>query len=432
MRDLIIIGGGPAGCRAAGIAAKAGLKTALFEGRHVGGVCLNEGCIPTKSLLYSAKIYDYMNGGGARYGVSCVSPILDYAAAVQHKDDVVKKLGAGMRAELKKSGVELISEDAVISSRVNGGFEVRTDVTVYIAAKLLICTGSQPMLPPIKNIERAMTNREILALTEAPESLAIIGGGVIGLEMASLFNSAGSRVTVYEMAEKIAGYFDREISDMLQKIYERKGVTFQLKTTVNDITELDAENVLVSIGRKPSIEGLGLENIGVLTERGAVVTDEFMKTSLPGVFAAGDVNGKSMLAHTAYREAEVAAANILGGREIMDYGAIPSIIYTNPEAAGIGHTLDSAREKGINAAEIKLPMQYSGRFMAENEGDGICKLVLDGNRLIGAHMLGNPCSEIISTIAALMHREITVEQIKNIVFPHPTVAEIIKEVAFHA
>jgi len=209
-------------------------------------------------------------------------------------------------------------------------------------------------------------------------------------------------------------------------------VTFQLKTTVNDITELDAENVLVSIGRKPSIEGLGLENIGVLTERGAVVTDEFMKTSLPGVFAAGDVNGKSMLAHTAYREAEVAAANILGGREIMDYGAIPSIIYTNPEAAGIGHTLDSAREKGINAAEIKLPMQYSGRFMAENEGDGICKLVLDGNRLIGAHMLGNPCSEIISTIAALMHREITVEQIKNIVFPHPTVAEIIKEVAFHA
>ncbi|MDR0325198.1 MAG: NAD(P)/FAD-dependent oxidoreductase [Oscillospiraceae bacterium] len=452
MVDLIILGGGPAGYHAAGLAANGGLKTLLFEKRAVGGVCLNEGCIPSKALLYSAKVYDICNGGGKKYGVTCDNPLLDYAAAVRRKDKVVKKLTAGIEATLKQAGVEIVRETAVIAGRTDGGFEVQAGGTAYQAKALLICTGSEPVLPPVKGAGDAMTNREILSLTQAPETLAVIGGGVIGLEMASLFNSAGSKVTVYEMTDKIAGPFDREISEELQRIYEKKGVVFYLNTAVADVAELGAEKTLVSVGRKPVIDGLGLDAIGVHTERGAVVTDEQMKTSVPGVFAAGDVNGKSMLAHTAYREAEVAVNNIVGAIisrpqmtdclraadsrpyvDRMNYSAIPSVIYTNPEAAGIGETLESAKAKGFDARETRLPMQYSGRFMAENEGGtGLCKLVWQDGRLIGAHLLGNPASEIISTLSAILYREMSLEQIKKIVFPHPTVAEIIKEAVFHA
>jgi dihydrolipoamide dehydrogenase len=413
--DLIIIGGGPAGYHAAETAAKAGLKTLLFEKSAVGGVCLNEGCIPSKALLYSAKLFDYAKGGAAPYGVTCENPVLDYAAAVKRKDKIVRKLTAGIEASLKQAGVEIVREHAVIDGKTVNGREGKN---------ILICTGSEPVLPPIKGIESAMTNREILSLTEIPKTLSIIGGGVIGLEMASLFNSAGSKVTVYEMLDKIAGPFDREISDMLQRIYEKKGVTFRLGTKAEELSG----PTLVSVGRRPVIEGLN-----VFIENGAVVTDEYMKTNIPGVYAAGDCNGKYMLAHTAYREAEAAVNNILGKKDRMDYSAIPSVIYTNPEAAGIGETLETARAKGYDARETKLPMMYSGRFMAENErGEGLCKLVWAGGRLIGAHMLGNPASEIISALSAVMYREMSAGQIKKIIFPHPTVSEIVKEAVFHA
>jgi len=427
--DLIIIGGGPAGYRAAELAARGNLKTLLFEDRSLGGVCLNEGCIPSKALLYSAKLYDYAKGGAASYGVTCENAAFDYTAAVRRKDRVVSMLVGGIESSLKKSGVEILREKAVIQGRGENGFSVNS----RHATNLLICSGSEPMMPPIAGIETAMTNREILALTEVPASLAVIGGGVVGLEMASLFNSAGSNVVVYEMLDKIAGSFDREISKMLQEDCERKGIVFKLNAQVQNISELGTEKVLVSVGRKPRTEGLGLESIGVHTERGAIVTDEFMKTSQPGVYAAGDVNGKFMLAHTAYREAEVAINNMCGKKDMMDYSAIPSVIYTNPETAGIGETLESAAAKGIAASETKLPMQYSGRYLAENDGaNGICKLVFSNNRLIGAHMLGNPCSEVISTLAAVMHARMGIDQIKKIVFPHPTVAEIVKEAVYHA
>jgi dihydrolipoamide dehydrogenase len=231
------------------------------------------------------------------------------------------------------------------------------------------------------------------------------------------------------MADKVAGPFDREISGMLQKVYEKKGVEFRLGTKAGEITG----TTLVSSGRKPVTEGFGLESLGVFIENGAVVTDEYMKTNIPGVYAAGDVNGKWMLAHAAYREAGVAVSNILGKKDRMDYGAIPSVIYTDPEAAGIGETLESALAKGYKARETKLPMQYSGRFTAENEwGGGICKLVWNGDRLIGAHLLGNPASEVVAALSAVLYREMSAEQIKKIVFPHPSVAEIIHEAVYHA
>ncbi|MCL2579944.1 MAG: FAD-dependent oxidoreductase [Oscillospiraceae bacterium] len=433
MYDLIILGGGPGGYHAAGLAAKAGLKTTLFEKRSLGGVCLNEGCIPSKALLHSAKIFDYAKGEGAKYGVNCKEAALDYPAAVARKDKVVATLITGIESTLTKAGVEIIRELGVIKGKAAGGFQVEAAGKGYTARYLLICTGSEPVIPPIKGIEAAMQSRDILALTEIPRTLAVIGGGVIGLEMASLFNSAGSKVTVYEMTDKVAGPFDREISDALQKVYEKKGVAFKLGTAVGDVAALGVEKTLCCVGRKPAITGFGLEALSIPVQKGAVLTDEFMKTGVPGVFAAGDVNGKYMLAHTAYREAEVAVNNILGRRDMMEYHAIPTVIYTNPEAAGIGHTLESAKEQGIAATETKLPLYHSGRYLAENEGgNGVCKLVWSGNRLIGGHILGNPASEIVSTLSALLYRETSAEQIKKIIFPHPTVAEIIKEAVYHA
>ncbi|MCL2544986.1 MAG: dihydrolipoyl dehydrogenase [Clostridia bacterium] len=457
MHDLIIIGGGPAGYHAAELAAKEGLKAVLFEERSLGGVCLNEGCIPSKALLYSAKIFDYANGGGARYGVTCEAAKFDYAAAVRRKAKVVKKLVAGIEATLKREGVEVVKARAEIEGRIEdqikGGFAVRAGGQDYRAAKLLLCTGSEPLLPPIGGLKDAlasgfaMTNREMLALTEPPKRLAIVGGGVIGMEMASLMTSALCEVTVIEMLDKIAGPTDAEIAALLQKEYEKRGVRFLLGAKLTGVDQgsvtyeqggkaevLPCDRALISIGRRPVTAGIGLERIGVEVRQGAVPTDAQQKTNVPGVFAAGDINGTSMLAHTAYREAEVAVNVMCGRKDAMEYDAIPSVIYTNPEAAGVGETLQTARAKGIDAREVTLPMMYSGRYMAENEGGGgICKLVWAGERrLIGVHMLGNPASEIIATAAALISREISLEQAKKIVFPHPSVAEILREGLFHS
>jgi dihydrolipoamide dehydrogenase len=253
------------------------------------------------------------------------------------------------------------------------------------------------------------------------------------LEFASLFNSAGSAVTVYEAADKIAGALDGEIAALLQKAYERKDVVFKLNAAVGGIDELGADVVLLCVGRRPALAGLGLENIGLYIERGAVVTDEQCKTNIPGVFAAGDINGRSMLAHTAYREAEAAVNTMLGKKDRVDYVNIPQVIYTNPEAAGIGETLTTARAKGMDARETKLPLSYSGRFMAENDrAEGLCKLVWRGETLIGAHMLGNPASEVVSALSAILYNEMDREGIRRLVFPHPSVGEIIKEAALHA
>ena len=452
MYDLIILGGGPAGYRAAEIAGKGGLNTLVIEKRALGGVCLNEGCIPSKTLLNSAKLYDYAKGGSAKYGVYSENARLDHAAVVARKNKVVKTLVNGIAYTLKADKVEVIYAEAKIVGRDQEGFTVEADGKTYGAKKLLIATGSEALLPPINGLKEsyeagyAMTNREILSLEAIPESLCIVGGGVIGLEMASYFCSAGCKVTVVEMLTKIAGPTDAEISKLLQDHYAAKGVTFHLGAKVTSFAPgsvtfekdgatqvVNAEKCLVSIGRRAVTKGLGLESIGVLTERGAIITDEQMKTNVPGVFAAGDVNGKSMLAHTAYREAEVAVNTMLGKKDRMNYGAVPSVIYTNPEAASVGETEDTAAKKGLDFAVKKLSMNFSGRYMAENEGGkGICKVLYEKgtDRLLGVAMLGNPAGEIIVAAAEMIEREDRAADIQKIIFPHPTVSEVLRESAF--
>jgi dihydrolipoamide dehydrogenase len=449
--DLIVLGGGPAGYLAAERASQGGLKTAVFEKRALGGVCLNEGCIPSKALLNSAKIFDYTKHAES-YGVHVTGPQLDHAAVVARKNKVVKALVSGIGMKMKKEKVTVIAKAAKITGKSAEGFTVTDGDETYISDRLLIATGSVPVIPPIPGLREGiesgfcLTNREILELTELPESLVVIGGGVIGLEMASYFNSAGSKVTVIEMLDKIAGPTEREISEILLKNYKKAGVDFKLSCKVTAVGKdgvtyeengilktVAASKVLVSIGRKPFTEGIGLETIGVYTERGAVVTDDRLRTNVPNVYAAGDVNGKLMLAHTAYRESEVAVNHMLGKKDIMRYTAIPSVIYTNPEVASVGETPESAAQKGIEAKTVSVSMRLSGRYLAEtDDGNGIAKLVADtkNDRLIGVHLIGSYTSEIIYGAALMLETNLKIDALKELVFPHPTVCEVIREALF--
>ena len=451
MFDLIILGGGPAGYNAAERAADGGLSTLVIEKRALGGVCLNEGCIPTKTLLYSAKIFDYAKHSEA-YGVTLPNPSIDHAKVVARKDKVVKQLVGGIGATMKKAGVTVVYENGEILGRNGDAFRVKAGDTTYEGKRLLICTGSSAAVPPIPGLREGLatgfvtTNHEILDMTTVPKELAVIGGGVIGLEMASYFNSIGSKVTVIEMLDHIGGPTDSEISAILLKNYQKKGVTFMLGTKVTGVgtksvscevdgkpVEVPADCVLCAVGRRANTQGIGLEAIGVLTERGAIVTDEQGRTNVPGVWAAGDVNGKSMLAHTAYREGEVAVSDMLGKKDAVRYISIPSVIYTNPEVASVGETSETIKAKGIEADVHSLTLRYSGRYVAENEGgDGIVKLIVDKehHRVLGVHMIGNYASEIIYGAAMMVENEMRVEDVRHFVFPHPTVCEVIREGMF--
>ena len=451
MYDLIILGGGPAGYNAAERAGHAGLKTLVIEERALGGVCLNEGCIPTKTLLYSAKIYDYAKHG-KDYGVTFGSAEFDHPFVVARKNNVVKQLVSGVGAKLKKSGVEVVKASGVIRERNSEGFVVEADGKQYVGKQLLIATGSAPALPPIDGLQDslkegfALTNREVLDLPALPKTIVVVGGGVIGLEMASYFNSVGSKVYVVEMLDHIAGGVDSDISKLLQKDYASRGVEFILGARVTSIknktvtyekdgkvVEIPADYALVSIGRRPRTAGIGCENIGLKLERGAIVTTEQGKTNVPGVYAAGDVNGKSMLAHTAYREGEVCINTILGKRDRVNYNSIPSVIYTNPEVASVGETTESAKAKGLDVEVQTVTLKYSGRYIAENEhGYGILKVITDKKHknIVGLHMIGSYASEIIYGAAMMVETEMRVEDIQKLVFPHPTVCEVIREAMF--
>ncbi|MDR0743590.1 MAG: dihydrolipoyl dehydrogenase [Tannerella sp.] len=450
MIDLAIIGGGPGGYVAAERAGAKGLSVVLFEKRELGGVCLNEGCIPTKTLLYSAKVFDYAKHGD-KYGINVADASFDFGKIMVRKDKVVKKLIAGVGAKMKAHKVTVVKGEAMIKGRSSAGIEISCDGEDFCARNLLLCTGSEAFVPPIPGVREAgdivVTNREILSLKEQPKSLVIIGGGVIGMEFASFFNSLGTEVTVVEMLPEILGGLDSEISKMLREMYSKKGITFNLSCKVteikgNEVVYVNAEGVqasakgekiLMSVGRRAVTQGFGLENLGVETERNAIRVDSKMRTNVPNVFAAGDVTGFSMLAHTASREGEVVVNNLTGRPDVMRYNAIPGVVYTNPEVAGTGLTEEQAKKEGIAYKIVRLPMSYAGRFIAENEGgSGICK-VLAGEKygeVLGVHLLGNPCSEMIYGACLAIEQEMTLKEMEEVVFPHPTVSEIFKEAIF--
>ena len=435
--DVAIIGGGPAGYTAAERAAKGGLSTLLFEKNALGGVCLNEGCVPTKTLLYSAKTYDTIKHA-SKYAVSAENPTFDYAKIIARKNKVVKKLTAGIRMKMKENGVEVITGEAFIQSRADDGIiTITCGENTYEASHLLICTGSETVIPPIEGLAETdyWTSREALQSKELPKSIVIIGGGVIGMEFASFFNSMGTEVHVVEMLDKILGPMDKELSAMLQAEYAKRGVKFYLghKVTAIHGTEvrvekdgesftLQGDKVLLSVGRRPVTKGFGLENLSIEPFRNGVKVNEYMQTSLPNVYACGDITAFSLLAHTAVSEAEVAIDHILGKNRPMSYRAIPGVVYTNPEIAGVGKTEEELQASGTAYQVKKIPMAFSGRFVAENElGNGVCKLILsEDNVLIGAHLLGNPASELIVIAGIAIEKGMKADEIQSFVFPHPT------------
>lgn len=450
--DLLVVGGGPGGYLCAERAAQGGMKVCLFEKKSLGGTCLNEGCIPTKTLLNSSKMYRHATESAA-FGVTATGVTYDHAKVVERKNKVVKTLVSGVGATMNANKVTVITADAKLTGRVEGGFAVEANGTTYTGRRLAIATGSETVVPPVPGLKEGLasgfvvTNREVLDMETLPKHIVVIGGGVIGLEMAYYFASVGVKVTVIEMMPKIAGATDPEICKVLQDSFTKRGMSFKLSCKVLEVKnasvvyeengekkEIPCDKVLLSAGRKPSTANIGLETLGLQMDRAAIVTDRHLCTTVQNVYAIGDCNGKVMLAHTAYREAEVAVNHMLGKTDEMRYDVIPAVIYTDPEVASVGHSKEGAEKLGMKVKEVKLPMSYAGRYLAETEGGkGFIKLVVDTdrNRLVGCHMVGSYASEIIMTATMMVDTELTPQRLQKLVFPHPTVAEIIREAIFH-
>lgn len=446
--DVIVIGGGPGGYIAAERLGQAGKKVLLAEAVSLGGTCLNVGCIPTKTLLNSAKLYDHALHGES-YGVSAREVTFDWQKIQAWKNEVVTKLCAGVAAMEKKSGVEVVNEWAQL---VAPG-RVRVGDTEHTATDVIIATGSVPVMPPIpgaKDNPRVVDSTGALSLPEVPARLAVIGGGVIGVEFASLYKSLGTEVTVIEMAPEIAPFMDADIAGKLRGALE--GIKFELGcrvTGINDgvVTYLDGEEtktveadvILMAVGRKAAVEGWGAKEANLDVGRAGVVVDETMKTNLPGVWAVGDVTGRSLLAHAAYRMGEIAAANILDAAaktrgQVMRYNTVPWAVYTQPEAAGVGLTEVAAKEAGYSVATATVPGYMAGRYAAENgfRAPGAAKLIAcrETGKVLGVHVLSTYAAEMIWGAATALEMELTVEDLRQVIFPHPTVSELIREAAW--
>ena len=444
---LAIIGGGPAGYTAAEKASKAGKDVVLFEQNAVGGTCLNVGCIPTKSLLYGAKQF-YNATHAQKYGVSAENVSFDFAAMQKRKTIVVRKLVAGIKQRLNNEHCTLVNGFAKVEHRTDESVTIECNGESYEAENLMICTGSTNFVPPIPGIkenEHVWDSTDALAATELPKSIIIVGGGVIGMEFATLYHELGVPVTVIEALPSILPNLDPEVVAVLAEKYKKVGITILTSTKVEEVQSDDvqctkvkangewyeAEKVLVSVGRRANLNGLeALSDIEL--NRGAIVIDDFCKTNLPNVYACGDVTGKIMLAHVASRQAEVAIGRMLKQIPLqrIAYNAIPSVVYTNPEIASVGITETQAAEMNIEVEVNKLPMTFSGRFMAENEGEtGLCKVITDAKNhsILGVHLIGNPCSEFIAAASFAVRMGYTTAEFQQVVFPHPTVSEILHE-----
>ena len=440
---LAIIGGGPAGYTAAEKASKAGKDVVLFEQNAVGGTCLNVGCIPTKSLLYGAKQY-YNATHAQKYGVTAENVSFDFAAMQKRKTIVVRKLVAGIKQRLNNEHCTLVNGFAKVISRQDSVVSIECNDQIFEAENLMICTGSTNFVPPIPGIkdnEHVWDSTDALAAAELPKSIIIVGGGVIGMEFATLYHELGIPVTVIEALPTILPNLDPEVVAVLAEKYKKVGINILTETRVESIdggkvtangVEYEAERILVSVGRRANLNGLEALN-DLELNRGAIVIDDFCKTNLPNVYACGDVTGKIMLAHVAARQAEVAVGRMLKVIPLqrIAYNAIPSVVYTNPEIASVGITEAQAKSMSIPVEVRKLPMTFSGRFMAENEGEtGLCKMIIDAKNhsVLGVHMIGNPCSEFVSAASFAVRMGYTTAEFRQVVFPHPTVSEILHEI----
>ncbi|MEN7972477.1 MAG: dihydrolipoyl dehydrogenase [Verrucomicrobiota bacterium] len=441
---MIIIGAGPGGYEMAERAGHKGQKVLLIEKANLGGVCLNHGCIPTKTLLNSAKHYVHAKEA-PEFGVNVGDVSFDLSKVMAWKEDVIKTLRAGIAGLMKKNKVEVLTGEA----RLLGSRKVEVEGKVYEGDNVVIATGGSPFVPPIPGADQphVLTSKEMLCVEEMPKSLVVIGGGVIGVEFASFFSSLGVKVDIIEMLDEIIPFMDRGQAKRFRASLRGK-VDFNLGCRVTAIDghdvkyvdkkgeekSINADIVLMSVGRAPNLSGMGFEEAGLDFDRSGIKADDQMRTNLPNVYAIGDVTGKSQLAHSATRMGEVALNTILGKKDHFRTNAIPWAVYSMPEIAGCGLTEEQAEEAGHNVEAASLPMMMSGRFLAENgkKGPGQVKVVIDADTraLLGVHAFGAYCSEFIWGAAAMLEAELRVEDAQEIVFPHPTVGEVVRSAMF--
>ncbi len=450
--NLIVIGGGPAGYNGAERAAEAGLKVALVEKNELGGVCLNSGCIPSKTFLNTAKMLDHAVGG-AKYGlVLDGDAYVDQKALVARKNKVVKILVAGIKQKLKKLGVDVYKAVAFVEGKEDNLFSVSLGDDRIYAENILVASGSSAFIPPIPGIHAslkdgfAVTNTEVFDMPEIPRRLAVIGGGVIGVELAEYFGTVGSDVVIIEVGKRILPQIDSDIVSVLEKRLLKKGIKIvsgarvirmgDEKVTLRiegENIDIPCDKVLVATGRRPNHFNLGLEKLGLDISGGKIYTNSRLETGTPGIYAAGDVNGISTLAHTAYRESEVAVNNISGKDDEMSYDTVPSVVYTSPEIASVGLSEERATANDLKVKIVKIPLSYSGRYVAENdERDGFAKLILDenGKKLLGFSAIGPYSGEYVTLATSFIDLEVDIDRIRKIIFPHPSVSEIIREGLF--
>ena len=447
--DVVIIGGGPAGYVAAIRASQLGGKVILIEKDSLGGTCLNRGCIPTKALLHSVEVLESVRKG-KDYGINAGELIIDFTKIMNRKNTVVKTLVSGVQYLMRNNAIEVIKGTGKVISptevEVDDGQKenIKTD-------KIILTPGSIPSVVPIPGVDGpgVITSDDALQLSEIPQTLLVIGGGAIGVEFATIFAKLGTKVTIVEMLPQIIPTEDQELAVSLKQALEKDGIKIFTGTQVSRIEDdpegnklvsvvtgegeqkLTAELVLVAVGRKPNIEGLGLEKIGIKTERGSIVVNERMETNIPGIYAAGDAIGGILLAHVASAEGEVAVENALGKDSVMDYRVVPRCIYTMPEVAAVGLTESQAKEKGLNLKVGKFPFTANPRALILGQPNGFVKVLSDAKsgEIFGVHIFGPQATELISEAALAMKMGATASEISSTIHAHPTLSEAIKETA---
>ena len=436
--DVAVLGGGPGGYEAAIRCAQYGLKTALVEARELGGTCLNRGCIPTKALLHGAEVWETV-GDARALGIRTEGRALDYAALAAFKERQVSLLRRGVESLEKAHGVEVVAG----FGRLENANTLEVEGRRLTARRVILATGSQPALPPIPGAQDALTSDGVLSLTALPASLVIVGGGVIGMEFATLFSSLGVKVTVLEMLPDILPGVDARLSALLRRSLKRRRVDIINNARVTEIGstvryEVDgeprtvqAERCAVCTGRRPQTQGIGLEAVGVRTQRGYVCVNDRMETSVPGIYAVGDITGGPQLAHAASAQGLVAAANCAGLERSMQGRAMPACVYTRPEIACVGLDEQTARAQGRQVRTGVFDVAGNGRCAVMNERLGLCVVVADAqsDELLGAQIMAPRATDLIAEVAAVMRLHGTAEDLANTIHPHPTVSEIVMEAA---
>lgn len=443
--DVAILGGGPGGYEAAIRCSQYGLKTVLIEARELGGTCLNRGCIPTKALLHGAEFYDQAKSA-QEFGVIFDNIAFDYEKMFTYKEKIVNRLRKGIEGLEKAYGVKVITGFGVLKN----ANEIEVNGETITADQIILATGSSPFLPPIPGIDNksVMTSNEVLEMKQCPESLVIIGGGVIGIEFASLYASLGKKVTVLEMQPDILKGIDKEIMKELAQTLKRKGVQIITSAKVTGIEESEEVTVsyekdgqaksvtgsccIVSVGRNAQIDKIGLETVGIKQSGPFIEVDAYLRTNVPNIYAIGDITGKIQLAHVATKQGMVAVENIIGKQKPMKYDVVPFCIYINPEIAWIGLNEEEAAVK----AGKKLKIGYfgvagNGKASVMGHSKGLIKLVCDEvtGEIYGAQIMAPRATDLISEIAVIMECEGTIEELSDTIHPHPTVSEMIMEAA---